>query len=70
MKRQYMQSGSISLSLSDISSTCSSAKRTRGARTIVYTEVQPSRSATQKREAALKKLPRAQKLALAKESPH
>ncbi|MFA6502814.1 MAG: GIY-YIG nuclease family protein [Candidatus Paceibacterota bacterium] len=38
--------------------------RAKGARRIVYTEEQPSRSAAQKREAEIKKLPRAKKLAL------
>lgn len=40
--------------------------RARGARRIVYTEPQPTRGAAQKREAAIKKFTRAQKLALAR----
>jgi putative endonuclease len=40
--------------------------RAKGAKRIVYTEEQPSRSAAQKREAEIKKLTREQKLALIK----
>ena len=38
--------------------------RSRGARRVVYTEAQPSRGAALSREAAIKKLSRAQKLQL------
>lgn len=40
--------------------------RAHGARAIVYTETHPDRSSAQKREAALKKLSREEKLQLAR----
>ena len=38
--------------------------RAKGAKCMLYTEEQPSRSAAQKREAAIKKMPRGKKLTL------
>lgn len=49
-----------------IKGTGSSYTRSRGARGIVYTERQPDRGSAQKREAEIKRLTRAEKLAFVK----
>jgi putative endonuclease len=46
--------------------TASRYTRARGARRFVYTEAAASRGAAQRREAAIKRLPRSMKLALAR----
>ena len=52
-----------------LAGTASRYTRARGVRAVRYTELQPDRSAASKREAALKRLTRAEKLQLIRQHP-